>query len=146
MDCSTSGSSVFHSLGVCSDSWPLSRWCCLTILSSVIPFSCLQSFPAARSFQMSQLFASGGQSIGASTSATIFPRDIQCWFSFGWTGWISLQSKELSRVFSNSTVQSISSSVLSLLYGLTLISVHDYWKNHSFNYMDLCGQSDVSAL
>ena len=92
--------------GVYPDSCPLSRWCHLTILSSIIPFfSCLQSFPTSGSFQMSQLFASGGQSIGASASASVFPINIQDWFPLGWTGWISLQSKGLSRVLSNTTVQ-----------------------------------------
>ena len=92
--------------GVYSNSCPLSQWCHPTISSSVIPFSsCLQFFPASGSFQMSQFFASGGQSIGVSASATIHPMNIQDWFPFGWTGWISLQSKGLSRVFSNTTVQ-----------------------------------------
>ena len=92
--------------GVCSNLCPSGRWCHPNISSSVIPFSsCLQSFPAAGSFQMSQFFTSGGQSIGASVSASVFPMNIQDWFSLGWTGWISLQSKGLSRVFSNTTVQ-----------------------------------------
>ena len=92
--------------GVYSDSCPLSQWCHPTILSSVIPFSsCFQSFPASWSFQMSQFFALGGQSIGVSASASVFPMNIQDWFPLGWTGWISLQSKGLSRVFSNTTVQ-----------------------------------------
>ena len=92
--------------GVCSNLCPSGRWCHPNISSSVIPFSsCLQSFPAAGSFQMSQFFTSGGQSIGASVSASVFPMNIQDWFSLGWTGWISLQSKGLSRVFSNPTVQ-----------------------------------------
>ena len=85
---------------------PLSRWCYPTISSSVVPCSfCPQSFPASVSFQMSQLFASDGQSIGVSASASVFPMNIQDWFPLGWTGWISLQSKGLSRVFSNTTVQ-----------------------------------------
>ena len=84
---------------------PLSRWCYPTILSSVVPFSpCLQSFPASGSFPMSQFFASGGQSIGVSASASVLPMNIQDWFPLGWTGWISLQSKGFSRV-SNTTVQ-----------------------------------------
>ena len=88
------------------NSCPLSRWCHLTISSSVVPFSsCLQSFPASGSFQMSQLFASGGWNIGVSTSTSILPMNTQDWFPLGWTGWISLQSKALSRVFSNTTVQ-----------------------------------------
>ena len=91
---------------VYSNSCPLSRWCHPTISSSIIPFSsCLQSFPASGSFQMSQFFASGGQSIGVSASASVLPRNIQDWSPLGWTGWISLQSKGLSKVFSNTTVQ-----------------------------------------
>ena len=91
---------------VYSNSCPLSRWCHPTISSSVIPFSsCPQSFPASGSFQMSQFFASGGQSIGVSASASVLPMNAQDWFPLGWTGWISLQSKGLSRVFSNITVQ-----------------------------------------
>ena len=83
-----------------------SQWCHPTISSSVIPFSsCSQSFPASGSFQMSQLFASGGQSIGVSASTSVLPMNTQDWSPLGWTGWISLQSKGLSRVFSNTTVQ-----------------------------------------
>ena len=92
--------------GVYSNSCPLSWWCHPTISSSVGPFSfCLQSFPASGSFQMSQLFASGGQSTGVSASTSVLPMNIQDWFSLGWTSWISLLSKGLSRVFSNTTVQ-----------------------------------------
>ena len=95
-----------QSITNCSNSCPLSRWCHPTISSSVIPFSSrLQSFPAWGSFPMSQLFTSGGQSIGVSASASVLPMNIQDWFPLGWTGWISLQSKELSRVFSNITVR-----------------------------------------
>ena len=90
--------------GVYSNSCPLSRWCHPTISSSVVPFSShLQSFPASRSFPMSQFFVSGSHNIGA--SASVLPMNIQAWFSLGWTGWISLQSKGLSRVFSITTVQ-----------------------------------------
>ena len=93
--------------GVYSNSFPLSRWCHPTISSSVIPFSsCLQYFPAASgSFQMTQLFTSGGQNVGVSASTSVLPMNIQGWFPLGLTGWISLQSKGLSRVFSNTTVQ-----------------------------------------
>ena len=92
--------------GVYSNSGPLIRWCHPTISSSVIPFSFpLQSFPASGSFQMSQLFASGGQRIGISAAASVLPMNIHNWFPLGWTGWIFLQSKGLSRVFSNTTVQ-----------------------------------------
>ena len=86
---------------LCPSNW----WCHPTISSSVIPFSCLQSFPASGSFQVSQLFKSGGQSNGVSVSASVLPTYIQDWFPLGLTGWISLQSKGLSRVFSNTTVQ-----------------------------------------
>ena len=86
--------------------WPSSPWCNPTTSSSVIPFSsCLQSFPASGSFQMSQLFASGGQSIGISASTSVFPMNTQDWSPLGWTGWISLQPKGLSRVFSSTAVQ-----------------------------------------
>ena len=89
-----------------SNSWSLSQWCHPTISSSVIRFSShLQSFPASVSFPMSQFFASGGQIIGASASASVLPMNIQYWFPLGLTGLTSLQSKGLSRVFSNTTVQ-----------------------------------------
>ena len=92
--------------GVYPNSCSWSHWCHPTISSSVIPFSsCPQSFPAWGSFPMSQLFASGGQSIGVSDSTSVLPMNIQDWSHLGWTGWISLQSKGLSRVFSNTTVQ-----------------------------------------
>ena len=92
--------------GACSNSCALSWWCHPTISSSVVSFSsCPQSFPISGSFQMSQLFASGGQSIGVSASASVLPMNTQDWFPLGWIGWISLQSKGLSRVFSNTTVQ-----------------------------------------
>ena len=92
--------------GVCSNSCPLSQWCHPTISSSVAPFSsCLQSFPASESFPMSQLFAWGGQSTGVSASASVLSMNIQDWFPLGLTGYVSLESKGLSRVFSNTTVQ-----------------------------------------
>ena len=91
--------------GACSNSCPLSCWCPPTISSSVVPFSsCLQSIPASGSFQMSQFFTSDVQRIGVSALASVLPMNIQDWFPLGWTGWISLQSKGLSRVFSNTTV------------------------------------------
>ena len=121
--------------GACSNLFPLSRWCHPTISSSVIPFSSLQSFPASGSFPMSQFFASGGQSIGASSSASVLPMNIHSWFPLGLTGLISLWSKGLSRVFSSTTVQKH-----------PLTSTYDYWKNHSFDYADFCWQSDVSVL
>ena len=93
--------------GVHSDSRPSSRWCHPTISSSVVPFSsCPQSFPASGSFPMSQLFTWGGQSIGVSALASVLPMNTQDWSPLGWTGWIALQSKGLSRVFSNTTRKS----------------------------------------
>ena len=91
--------------GACSNSCPSSRWCHPTVPSSVIPFSCPQSFPASGSFAMSQFFTSGGQSFGVSASASVLPMNIQGWFPLGLIGWITLLSKGLSRVFSNTTVQ-----------------------------------------
>ena len=92
--------------GVYSNSCPSSQWCHPAISSSVVPFSsCPQSLPASGSFPMSQFFAWGGQSIGVSASASVLPMNTQDWSPSGWTGWISLQSKGLSRVFSNTTVQ-----------------------------------------
>ena len=95
--------------GACSNSCPRSRWCHPIISSSVFPLSSsLQSFPASGSFPMSQFFTSGGQRIGVSASASVFPMNIQDWLPLGWTGWISFQSKGLSRVFSNTTVKKTS--------------------------------------
>ena len=111
--------------GVCSNSCPSSQWCHPNI--SVNPFSsCLQSFPASGSFLMSQFFASGGQSIGVSASASVLPMNIQDWFPLGLAGWISLQSRGLSRVFFNTIVQKHHSSALSFLCSPTLTSIHDY--------------------
>ena len=112
----------------CSNSCPSSRWCHPTISSSVIPFSsCLQSFLASGSFPRSQFFATGGQSIGASASASVLPMNVQDWFPWGLTSWISLQSKGLSRVFSNTTVQKHHSLALSFLYSSTLTSIPKLW-------------------
>ena len=97
-------------------------------------------FPESGSFPVCWLFTSGGQSIGASASASVLPVNIQGWFLLGLTGLIFLLSKGLSRVFSAPQFKDISSLVLSLLYSLTLTSVYDYWKNHSFDYMDLFGK------
>ena len=107
MDCSMPGFPCpSPTSGACSNSCPSSWWCHSSISSPVIPFSsCLQSFPAWRSFPVSQVFASGSQNIAASASASVLPMNIQDWFPLGWTGRISLQSKGLSRVFSNTTVQ-----------------------------------------
>ena len=91
--------------GVYPNSYPLSQWCHPTISSSVIPFSCLQSFPPSGSFPVIQLFTSGDQSIVVSTSASLLPMNIQDWSPLGWTNWISLLPKGFSGVFSNTTVQ-----------------------------------------
>ena len=115
--------------GIHSNLHPSSPWCHPTILSSVVPFSsCPQSFPASGSFPMSQLFATGGQSSGVSASTSVLPMNTQDWSPLGWTGWISLQSKGLWSVFSNTTVQSINSLALSFLHNPTLTSIHDHWK------------------
>ena len=106
MDCSTPGFLSINNPWRNSNSCSLSQWCHPTISSSVVPFSsCIQSFPASGSFQINQLFASGSQSIAALASTSILPMNTQDWSPLEWTGWISLQSKGLSRVFSNTTVQ-----------------------------------------
>ena len=119
---------------VYSNSRPFNRWCHPTISSSVIPFSfCLQSFPASGSFQMSQLFASGGQIIGVSASALVLPMNIQDWFPLGWTGGSPCSLKDSQESSPTPQFKSINSSVLSFLYSPTLTSIHDHWKNHSFD-------------
>ena len=106
MNCSTPGLPIRHQLLELTQTHVLRRWCHPIISSSVAPFSShLQSFPASGSFQMIQLFSSGGQSIGVSTSTSALPMNTQDWSPLGWTDWISLQSKGLSRVFSSTTVQ-----------------------------------------
>ena len=130
--------------GVCSNSCPLSRWCHPTISSSAIPFSsCLPSFPASGSFPMSRLFASDGRSTGGSASASVLPMNIQGWFPLDWLIWSPCSPRDSQE---SSPTPSISSSGLSILYGPTLTSIHDYWKNHSFDYTDLCRQRNVSAF
>ena len=120
--------------GVYSNSCPLSQWCLPTISPSVIPFtSRLQSFPASGSFPVSPFFASGGQSMGASASASGFPMNTEGWFPLGLTDFISLQSKGHSESSLKPHVKSINSMVLSFLYGPALTSIHNYWKNHSFD-------------
>ena len=118
----------------CSNSCPPSLWCHSTILSSVAPFSsCLQSFPASGSFLMSWLFASGGQSTGASAAAWVLPMNIQDWFSLGLTGLI-LKSKGPSRAFSDTTLQKYQFfGTKPLLWSSSHTHTCDYWKNHSFD-------------
>ena len=121
-------------------SCPLNRWCHPTISSSVIPFSsCPEPFPASGSLQMSQLFASGGQSIGVSFSASVLPMSTWDWSLLEWTGWISLQSKELSRVFSNTTVQKLQLFGTQVFYSPALPSIHDTGKTIAstrWNFVD----------
>ena len=120
--------------GVHPNSYPLSQWCHATISSSVVPFSShLQPLPASGSFQMSQFFTSGGQSIGVSASASVLPMNTQDWSPLGWTGWISLCPRDSQESSPTPQFKSINSSALSFLYSPTLTSIHDYWKNHSLD-------------
>ena len=112
-----------------SNPCPLSRWCHPTISSSVVPFSCPQSFPASGSFQISQLFASGGQSIGVSASASVLPMNTQDWSPLGWVG--SSCSPRDSQDSPTPQFKSITSSALSFLYSPTPTCIHDCWKNYS---------------
>ena len=132
MDCSTLDFHVHHHIPKLAQTHV--HQCHPTISSSVISYSpFLQPFPTSGSSPLSQLFPPSGQSIGDSASASVLPMNIQDWFPLGLTSWISLQSKGLSRIFSNTTVQSINSSVISFLYSATFISTQDYLKNHSFD-------------
>ena len=123
-----------------TNSWSLLKlisikwWCHPTVSPSVAPFSSrLQSFPASESFLMSQFFTSGGQSIGVSASASVLPMNIQDWyFRMDWLGLLAVQGT-LKSLLQTPQFKSISSSTLSLLCSPTLISIHDYWKNHSFD-------------
>ena len=121
----------------CSNSCPLSQGCHPTISSSIVPFSSrLQSFPSSGSFQMSQFFASGGQSIGASASASVLPMNIQDWFPVNiqyWLVWSPCSPRGSQESSPTPQFKSINSSVLSFLYSPTLTSIHDYLKTHSFN-------------
>ena len=113
-------------------------WCPVLLLPSI--------FPSIRVFSSESAVSISGQIIGASASESILLMTIQGWFPLGLTDLISLLSKRLSRVFSSSTVQKHQFFGVSLLYGPILTSIHDYWKNHSFDYMNLCWQSDISAF
>ena len=120
--------------GACLNSYPSSRWCHPTSSSSIIPFSShLQSFPASGSFPMSQLFSSGGQSTGISASTSVPPKNIQDWFSVQWTGWLSSSPRDSQESSPTPQFKSINSSVLSLPYVPAYTSIHDCWKNHSFD-------------
>ena len=149
MDCNVPTFPVFHYfLEFAQTHVHLSLGCHLTISPSVAPFSsCPQSFPASESFPMSGLFTSGGHWIVASASASVLPMNIQGWFSIGLTGFTSLQFKGLSKASSPARqFNSINSLALSFLYGPTLTSIHDHWRKHCSDYMDLCWQSNVSAF
>ena len=135
------------SFGAYSNSCPLSRWCHPTISSSVTPFySCPQSFPASGPFTMKRLFELGGQIIGASALASVLPRNIQDWFLLGLISLISCCPRDTQKSSPTPQFERINSSALSLLYVSTFTSVHDYWENHTLNYMNFCWQSDVSAF
>ena len=113
----------------------------LTISSSTTLLSfCLQAFPASGSLPLSQLFVSGGRNIGASALASVFPMNVQDWFPLGLTGLISCCPRDSLESSPAPQFKSINSSVLRLLYGPTLTSLHDYWKNHSLDYIHLCWQ------
>ena len=129
---------------VCSSSCLLSRWCHPIILSSVSPFSsCPQPFPASESFPMSHLFASGGQSTGASASALVLPMNIQDWFPLRVTVWSPCYPRDSQKSSSKSQFENIKSSVQSLLYGPSLTFIHE---KHTFDYTDLRQPGDVSAF
>ena len=138
-------SSVTQSCPIHPNSCPLSQWCHPTISPSVVPFSsCLQSFPAPGSLQMSQFFASGGQSIGVSASTSVLPTNTQDWSPLGWTGWISLQSKGLSIVFSSITIRK--HQFFGTQPSLWSKFSHAYMTTGKKSYMHLCRQSDVFAF
>ena len=139
INCSMPGFPVLHYLlESAQNSGLLSWWYSLTITSSVAPFSSyLQSFPASGSFPMSELTILGCQSIGASASSTVLPMNVQGCFLYDWQVWPSCSPRDSQESSSAPQFKSINSSVLSLLYGPTLTSVHDYWKNQSFGYTDL---------
>ena len=148
MNCSTPGLPIRHQLPEFTQThvhWQC-RWCHPTKSSSVIPFSCLQSFPKSGSFPMSQFFAWGGQNIAASALASVLPMNFQDWFPLRLTGFISCSPRDSQEPSPTPQFKSISSSVLSFLYSPTLTSIHDYWKNHSFDWMHLCWQSKVSPF
>ena len=141
MNHSTPGLPVHHQLQEFTHLCPLSQWCHSAISSSVVPFSsCPQSLPASGSFPVSQLFTWGSQSIGVSASASVLPMNTQDWSPLEWTGWISLQSKGLSRVFSNTKFKSINSLALSCLHSSTLTSIYDHWKNHCLTRQTFVGK------
>ena len=145
MDYSKPGFPVLHHLPELAQTHVY--WVSEAISSSVVIFfSCLQSFLASGSFLMSRLFPSGGQSTGESASASVLPMNIQDWFPLQMTDLISLHSKDSQESSPTLQFKSSNSLVLRLLYGSAFTSIHDHWKNHSFDYAELCWQSNVSAL
>ena len=147
MDCSTPGLPVYYQLLEFTQTHVHWVGDAIQPSHSVIPFSAhLQSFSASGSFPMSQFFTSGGLSIGVSASASVLPVNTEDWSLLGWTGWISLQSSGLSRVFSSTQFKNINASVLSFLYSPTPTSIYNYWKNQSLDYTDLFWQSNVYAF
>ena len=130
----------------CSNSCSSRWWCHPTILSSATPFSYFQFFSTSGSFPMNQFFTSGGQSIGASASVSVLLMNIQDWFPLGLPGWTSRSSRDSQESFPTSQFKSVNSLALSFLYCPSLTSKHDYQKNHSFDHIDHCWQSNVSAF
>ena len=131
----------------CSHSHPLSQWCHPTILSSVVPFSsCLQSFPALGSFPMSRLFTSGGQNIGASALTLVFPMNIHDWFLLSLTGLLSYSPRDSKESSPTPLLESTSYSVLSLLYGPTFTSIHDYWNKPELSLYGTLSANNASAF
>ena len=143
MICSMPGSSVLHYLLEFAQIHV--QWFGNALYAAPISF-CLQSFPAPRSFPLNWLFASDGKSNGASASASVLPLNIQGWFPLGLTGLISLQSRDSQKSSLAPQFKSVDSLALSLLYGPTLTFEHNYGKNHSFDYLNLRRQNDVSAF
>ena len=134
MNHSTPGLPVHHQFRVHPNPCPLSGWCHPPISSSVVPLSsCPQSFPASGSFPMSQLFSSGGQSIGVSASTSVLPMNTQDWSPLGWTGCSPCSPRDSQEFSSTPQFKSINSLVLSFLYSPTLTSIHDHWKNRSLD-------------
>ena len=156
MDCCCSCSVTESCLTLCDgidwacqaslSSCPLSCWCYVNISSSAAPFFASNLSQHQGLFPVSQLFPSSGQSIGASASASVIPMNIQGWFPLGFTVWSHCCPRNCQESSLAPQFEGISSLLLSFLYGPILISIHDYWKSHSFDYTDLCQLGDVFAF
>ena len=145
VDCRMPGLPLHHQLPESTQTHV--HWISDAISSSIFPFSsCPQSFPASGFFQMSQLFISGGQSIGVSASTSVLPMNIHDWFPLEWLVGTPCSPRDSQEFSPTPQFKSINSSALSFLYSPTLTSIHDYWKNHSLDYTDLCWQSNASAF